>query len=71
MDPAQLPMHRSTPGSGLRFEPQDEVIPGSFDGLIADAAEVTRHLAEVPRQRVITIPERAAAIVAGLGSYGD
>jgi hypothetical protein len=46
--------------------------PGALDSLVADCAEVTRHLAEVPPQRrVITIPEQAVAMVAGLGSYGD
>ena len=49
-----------------------EVEPGSFDELVADAAEVTRHLAEVPPpRRVLTIPERARSVVAGLDSYGD
>jgi len=48
-----------------------EETPGPLDSLVADCAEVTRHLAEVPRQRVITIPDRAVAMVAGLGSYGD
>ena len=45
--------------------------PSSLDALVADCAEVTRHLAEVPRPRVITIPARAVALVAGMGSYGD
>jgi len=49
-----------------------EVEPGSFDDLVADAAEVTRHLAEVPRpRRTLTIPDRAIGVVAGLDSYGD
>ncbi len=44
----------------------------SFDDLVADAAEVTRQLAEVPRpRRVLVIPERAHGLVAGLDSYGD
>ena len=45
--------------------------PASLDALVADCAEVTRHLAEVPRQQVITIPARAVALVAGMASYGD
>ncbi len=46
---------------------------GSLDDLVADAAEVTRHLLEVPipRRRVLLIPERARSVVAGLDSYGD
>lgn len=49
-----------------------DTAPGALDSLVADCAEVTRHLAEVPRQhRVVTIPEQAVAMVAGLGSYGD
>jgi hypothetical protein len=43
----------------------------SLDSLVADCAEVSRHLAEVPRQRAVRIPERAVALVAGLDSYGD
>jgi hypothetical protein len=45
----------------------------SLDELVSDAAEVTRHLAEVPRprRRTLTIPDRAAGVVAGLDSYGD
>ena len=50
----------------------NETSPGALDSLVADAAEVTRHLAEVPKQRrVVTIPAQAVAMVAGLGSYGD
>ncbi len=46
--------------------------PGSLGDLVADAAEVTRHLAEVPLpRRVLTIPERARSVVAGLDTYGD
>ena len=50
-----------------------EVEPGSLDDLVADAAEVTRHLAEVPtpRRRVLVIPEGARRVVADLDSYGD
>jgi hypothetical protein len=49
-----------------------EVEPGSLDDLVADAAEVTRHLAEVPGPRqVLVIPERARLVVAELDSYGD
>lgn len=62
---------RSTPGSVLRIDPPADVAPGALDGLIADCAEVTRHLAEVPGKRVISIPEQAVAIVADLGTYGD
>jgi hypothetical protein len=47
--------------------------PGSFDELVADAAEVTRHLLEVPevRRDVLLIPEQARSMVSGLDSYGD
>lgn len=48
-----------------------DVTPGSFDDLVADGAEVVRHLAEVPRQRALRIPERAVALVSGLDTYGD
>ena len=48
-----------------------DIVPGSFDALVADGAEVVRHLAEVPRQRRLRIPERAVALVSGLDSYGD
>lgn len=48
-----------------------EVTPGAFDELARDGADVARHLAEVPRQRVVVIPDRAVALVAGLDSYGD
>ena len=49
-----------------------EVEPGSLDDLVADAAEVTRHLAEVPGpRRVLVIPERARRVVADLDTYGD
>ena len=51
--------------------PAESPEPVSIDALVADCAEVTRHLAEVPRQRVITIPAQAVALVAGMGSYGD
>jgi hypothetical protein len=44
----------------------------SLDDLVSDAAEVTRHLAEVPGpRRTLTIPDRAVGVVAGLDSYGD
>jgi hypothetical protein len=52
-------------------EPGVDLQPASFDSLIADGAEVTRHLAEVPRQRAVTIPARAVALVADLDAYGD
>lgn len=46
--------------------------PRSLDDLVADCAEVSRHLAEVPVQRrVLRIPAPALAVVAGLDSYGD
>lgn len=45
--------------------------PMSLDALVADCAEVSRHLAEVPRQQVLTIPAQAVALVAGMGTYGD
>ena len=44
----------------------------SLDDFVADAAEVTRHLSEVPGpRRVLVIPERARRVVADLDSYGD
>jgi hypothetical protein len=52
-------------------EPGVDLQPASFDALIADGAEVTRHLSEVPRQRTVKIPARAVALVAGLDDYGD
>jgi hypothetical protein len=52
-------------------EPGVDLRPSSFEALIADGAEVTRHLAEVPRQRTVTIPDRAVALVADLDTYGD
>jgi hypothetical protein len=49
-----------------------EAEPDSFDDMVADCAEVTRHLAEVPHpRRTVSIPDRAVGIVAGLDSYGD
>ena len=49
-----------------------EVEPASLDDLVADAAEVSRHLAEVPPpRRVLRIPEPAVRVVADLDSYGD
>jgi len=51
--------------------PPPEVEPGSLDSLVADCAEVTRHLSEVPRHRVISIPRSAVAMVADMGGYGD
>ncbi len=44
---------------------------GSFDRMAADAAEVARHLAEMPHQRLLRIPAQAVALVEDLGSYGD
>ena len=44
----------------------------SINDFVSDAAEVTRHLAEVPGpRRTLTIPDRAVGVVAGLDSYGD
>lgn len=66
----------SEPGTDLWVDPPVEVAagplhaPGSFDALVADCAEVTRHLAEVPRDRVVAIPARAVAMVADLDLYG-
>jgi hypothetical protein len=55
-----------------RVEPPSEPEAASLDDLVSDAAEVTRHLAEVPHpRRTLTIPERAVGVVAGLDSYGD
>jgi hypothetical protein len=50
-----------------------EAEAGSLDELVADAAEVTRHLLEVPHARrdVLVIPEQARSMVTGLDSYGD
>ena len=49
-----------------------EVEPRSLDDLVADAAEVTRHLSEVPVPRHgLVIPERARRVVADLDTYGD
>lgn len=51
-----------------------ETEASSLDDLVSDAAEVTRHLAEVPRprpRRTLTIPDCAVGVVAGLDSYGD
>jgi hypothetical protein len=52
-------------------EPGVDLQPGSFDALIADSVEVTRHLAEMPHQRTVKIPAQAVALVADLDSYGD
>lgn len=44
----------------------------TLDDLVADCAEVSRHLAEVSRpDGAIRIPERAVAVVADLSVYGD
>ena len=44
----------------------------SLDDFVSDAAEVTRHLAEVPQpRRTLISPDRAVGVVAGLDSYGD
>jgi hypothetical protein len=50
-----------------------EAEAGSLDELVADAAEVTRHLLEVshPRRDLLVIPEQARSMVTGLDSYGD
>jgi hypothetical protein len=58
--------------SAPRQDVPSEVEPGSLDDLVADAAEVTRHLESVPGpRRVLLIPERARRVVADLDSYGD
>ena len=44
---------------------------GAFDELAANGADVARHLAEIPHQRVLRIPDGAVALVAGLDAYGD
>jgi len=62
------------PQLGAATPDEDEPASGAagpFDTLVANCAEVTRHLAEVPRQDVVPIPGRALAMVAGLGVYGD
>ena len=49
-----------------------ETEASSLDDLVSDCAEVTRHLAEVPRpRRTLTIPDRAVGVVADLDTYGD
>lgn len=45
--------------------------PDALQTLVADGADVARHLAEIPSQRELRIPERALALVAGLDAYGD
>lgn len=59
------------------LEPRAELVveadPGSLDALVADCAEVSRHLAQVPSapRRIVSIPPQAVAMVDGLGTYGD
>jgi hypothetical protein len=52
-------------------EPGIDLQPSSFDSMISDCAEVSRHLAEVPHPRGVRIPARAIAIVEDLDTYGD
>lgn len=54
-------------------ELQTDAVVSGLDALVADCEEVRRHLAEVPvtRARMVPIPSRAVAMVAGLGTYGD
>ncbi|MDX6610758.1 MAG: hypothetical protein QOF85_2719 [Solirubrobacterales bacterium] len=54
-------------------EVPSEVEAGSLDDLVADAAEVTKHLAEVPHPllHTVAIPEQAVGVVADLDTYGD
>ncbi len=53
-------------------EVPSETDAASLDDLVSDCAEVTRHLAQVPRpRRTLTIPDRAVGVVAGLDTYGD
>lgn len=53
-------------------EVPSEVEPRSIADLVADAADVTRHLAQVPQpRRVVRIPAPAASVVEGLDTYGD
>lgn len=67
----RLTESHSEPGTDGWVDPVPDGAPGPLDAMVANCAEVTRHLAEVPRHRVISIPEEAVAMVAGLGSYGD
>lgn len=48
-----------------------DVTPGSLDALVADCADVTVRMSNVPAPRMITIPAGAVAWVAGLDTYGD
>lgn len=61
------------PHPELRTEPAIDVAESSWAALVADGAEVTRQLAEVPRsrRRVVSIPAQAVAMVDGMSSYGD
>ena len=50
--------------------------PGPLDDLVADCADLSRQLlvlrTPLPVQRsVVTIPDGAVTLVAGLGDYGD
>lgn len=56
-----------------------EIDPDSLADLVADCADVSSHLPHVPAPRVgelphpravVTIPDRAVALVAGLAPYG-
>jgi hypothetical protein len=58
-------------GSLAGVRPESGSAP--FADLAADAAEVRRHLAQVPpaRPRLVSIPAQAVAIVSDLDAYGD
>ena len=69
-------LRRAYPAGVTVVEPHaelpSETDAASLDDLVSDAAEVTRHLAEVPPpRRTLRIPDRAVGVVAGLDSYGD
>ncbi|MGH8895033.1 MAG: hypothetical protein ACRDWY_17290, partial [Actinomycetes bacterium] len=68
LDPHKLDTHMLDPHPELRTETES----GTLDALVADCAEVVRHLAEVPpaRRRVVAIPRQAVDMVSGLGRYG-
>ena len=64
---------------GLHPVRPSEIDPDSLADLVADCADVSSHVPHVPLPRggdmphprpVVTIPERAVALVAGLAPYG-
>lgn len=59
--------------AAARPEVRPEAGSAPFADLAADAAEVRRHLAQVPptRPRLVSIPAQAVAIVSDLDAYGD